>query len=278
MAHLEDFLQDPGLFKPYFWMGSMRKLPPLLDLILAPIALLIGSWLTFKFYAPIAYGFLTASTSYLSEKVLKLDKRYALLTAIATAFYILNLRISWDYLRQLLGTIFMILSIIFIESYKNTPNSQKHLASATITLLAALSHEVTAVVSATLLLPLTISSSRQHKKIPTAIYATAFIATVALLLWYSKTPVRYNPYLGAVPPGIVSYRNPISTTQEVISYFIVGYGLLVPTALAATPHYLHNKYYLLSITILFTAGLSPLIAPYTAITTWYRFMIAHHHS
>ena len=274
MAHLEDFLQNPGIFKPYPWMRGVRNLPPLLDLILAPVALLVGSWLTFKFYASVAYGFLTASTAYLSEKVLKLDKKYTLLAAVASAFYILNLRISWDYLRQLLGSIFMILSIISIETHKNAPNPQKHVASATITLLAALSHEVTAAVSATLLLLLTINSSRQHEKITTTVYATAFTATIILLLWYSKMPIRYNPYLGAAPPGVVYYSNPTLTIQEVVSYFIVGYGILIPMALVAASRYLHRKYYLLSITVLFMAGLSPLIAPYTAITTWYRFMIA----
>ena len=75
--------------------------------------------------------------------------------------------------------------------------------------------------------------------------------------------------MGVVPAGVVSYK--MSSIQESIGYLIAGYGLLIPFALIGIRG--SGVYYKLAILFLFAAGLSPLIAPKTAIATWYRFLI-----
>jgi len=63
----------------------------------------------------------------------------------------------------------------------------------------------------------------------------------------------------------------MSSIRESIGYLIAGYGLLIPFALIGVRE--SGVYYKLATFFLFTAGLSPLIAPKTAIALWYRFLI-----
>mgnify|MGYP001772781023 CR=1 FL=1 len=270
-AHLADFLTSLNPFKPYYWMGGLRNIPPLLDLILALPAAVVGPWLTFKLYPPIAFGVLVAAATYLAKSVLRVSPRNLVAVAFASALYILNLRISWDYQRQLLGSVVMILAIVLLESYRDKGTRYILLASLLL-VLASMAHEVTGVVAFVLALLLLMEAIINRTGREIAVYSTTLAVITAFLLWYWRAPYTSNGYLGAAPPGIVAYPMYITTAGEVVSYLVVGYGLIIPPALLALakPGY---KYLKAALATLFLAGLSPLVAPYTATTTWYRFLI-----
>jgi len=71
-----------------------------------------------------------------------------------------------------------------------------------------------------------------------------------------------------LPPGLaVSFEH-----SQVVSYLVAGYGATLPLVLIALAK--HGKPYIAyTVTVLFLAGLSPLIAPYSSVATWYGFLI-----
>ena len=270
VAHLRDFMTSLNPFKPYYWMGGLRNIPPLMNILLAPFAAIVDGWILMKFYPPICYGFLTAATTYLSAKVLGLRGRYLLASIIASIFFILNLRISWDYQRQLLGSIFMVLSVALLELYGYLDEAVKQIIPTSMLILSAMSHEVTAYVSAMLSLSavtyILVKEKRLWKMFP---YMVSAILSIILLAWYARGFVWRNPFMGVVPAGVVSYK--ISSVEESLAYLVAGYGLLIPLVLIGIRSC--GIYYRLAVIFLLAAGLSPLIAPKTAIATWYRFLI-----
>ncbi len=270
IAHLRDFMTSLNPFKPYYWMGGLRNIPPLMNMLLAPFTMITDSWILMKLYPPICYGFLTAAATYLSARVLKLRGKYLLASIIASIFFILNLRISWDYQRQLLGSIFMVSAIALLEVNGYSNDARRQILPASMLILSAMSHEVTAYVSAMLSLSAIIYISIKERK-PWKIlpYMVSAILSIVLLVWYAKGFTWTNPFMGVVPAGVVSYK--MSSIRESIGYLIAGYGLLIPFALIGIRE--SGVYYKLAILFLFAAGLSPLIAPKTAIATWYRFLI-----
>ncbi|MEL9941103.1 MAG: hypothetical protein QXP97_08075 [Desulfurococcus sp.] len=231
----------------------------------------IGPWLTFKLYPPIAFGALIAATTYLAKNVLKVSPRNLMAVALASSLYILNLRISWDYQRQLLGSVIMVLAIVVLESYRGRGAKCTLLASLLL-VLTSMAHEVTGVVAFVLALLLLVEAVANRAGREIAVHFTALAVITALLLWYWRILYTPNMYLGAAPPGVVSYPVYTAAAGEVISYLVVGYGLVLPPALLVLtkPGY---RYLKIAVVTLFLAGLSPLIAPYTAATAWYRFLI-----
>ncbi len=271
MAHLEDFLTSLDPFKAYYWMGGMRDIPPLLDLLLALPARVAGVWPTFKLYPPVAFGALAASSAYFSRSALGLSRRYALIAAVASSLYILNLRISWDYQRQLLGSVLMLAALAYLEPRGGKGMRNAALSSALLVLMA-LAHEVAAFVAFVLALVLLAESLSWRAAGEAASYAAALAAVTALLLWYWRGLYTPNPYVGAAPPGIVAYSNYLSTAAAVISYLAAGFGLTLPLAYIALAKP-GRTYLKAALAALFIAGVSPLIAPYTSVTVWYRFLI-----
>ncbi|MEM4848102.1 MAG: hypothetical protein QXM55_00505 [Ignisphaera sp.] len=86
--------------------------------MLTPFTFLVDPWVVFKFYPSLAFGILASLSAIIVVKVYNKSWKIGLLAAIATTVFILNLRISWDYQRQLLGSIFMLASIIALELWE----------------------------------------------------------------------------------------------------------------------------------------------------------------
>jgi len=271
-AHLMDFSERLNPFTSYYWMGGMRNIPPLLNILLLPLTYTVGAWNAFKIYPPLAFGLLTLSSALFARKVLKLGRIESFLVSLVTALYILNLRISWDYQRQLLGSIFMILALIALETW-NARSFRMAVISGALLLCCALSHEVTAFFALSVSAALIYSALRERDpgKLSTGVIGLMVSAT--LEAWYWQRPYTHNIYLGAAPIGVVStsYDN---TAPEVVGYLTAGYGLTLPLALIALSRMSRElRYTRVGLIALLIAGLSPLIAPHTSAATWYRFLI-----
>lgn len=292
-AHLEDFLADPRFFSAYYWMGSMRNMPPMIDWVLAAPAALFGSLAVYKVYPPVAYGVMIGLVAAISRRALGMDGKRTLVASALSALFILNLRISWDYQRQVLGTLFL-LGFFAVQggleggkfrkggsrvdegdrepvgSIGDMPRwSIRSLALPLLMLLgAALSHEVTAFASALILIYLLFVSAAERHLLPSTCYSVALACTVALLIWYFGRPVSTNAYFGAVPVGLVS--NP-SESNQVISYVVAGFGVVLPLAFMGMRD--AGGAYRVALLGLLAAGVTPLVIPYTSVVTWYRFLI-----
>lgn len=271
VAHLMDFLENPNPFRPYHWMGGLRNCPPMLNLILALPAYAAGAWLTFKIYPAVAYGFLTASSALLARRVFRLDGLKSILTSLATALFVLNLRISWDYQRQLLGSIFMLLTLAVLD--ENAELTPRRAAVATLLITSsALSHEVTGFFAVAVSLALFTQSLLSGKRWGTVSGLLSLSISTVLEVWYWGAPYSDIPYIGRVPPGIVS--QPATDASEVLSYLFAGFGIVLPLAtLALTSQKPRARFCLISLAALLLAGISPAVAPHTSIAAWYRFFI-----
>ncbi len=97
---------------------------------------------------------------------------------------------------------------------------------------------------------------------------TGAVVNALLETWYWRKPYSFIKAVGVLPPGLtVSFEH-----SQVVSYLVAGYGVTLPLVLIALAK--HWKPYIAStVTVLLLAGLSPLIAPYSSVATWYRFLI-----
>ena len=251
-------------------MGGLRNIPPLMDVFLTPFAVIVDDWVLMKLYSPICYGLLISAITYLSSKILEIRGKYLLILIISSTFFILNLRISWDYHRQLLGSVFMILAISSMEVNSYSTSIKRQLLPISLLILSSMSHEVTAYLSAALSISAVAYSLVREKSYKKALtYTAPTIISMILLIFYAGGVTWRSSFFGALPAGLTSYG--VESTAQCISYLVAGFGPVIPLALISVRH--TGIWYKLALLILLIAGTSPLIAPMTAVVTWYRFMI-----
>ncbi|MEM2687878.1 MAG: hypothetical protein QW796_05980 [Thermoproteota archaeon] len=271
IAHLKDFTVSLNPFTPYYWMGGMRNCPPLLNILLLPLSATMGAWNAFKVFPPIAYGLLTLSSALWAKRSLRLDGFGCFLTSAVTAFYVLNLRISAEYQRQILGSVFMMLALAAMDSWRRLDN-RRMLAVVPLTVCCALSHEVTGLFSAAVSLVLIVKSLGEGDYRGLTAGLIGLSASVLLETWYWRTPYTPSRIFGVVPAGLVSYS--ANEPPAVLSFLLAGYGFTLPFAIAALLQPGGSTTYAKAgMVALMLAGVSPMIAPYTSAATWYRFLI-----
>ncbi|MEZ0394585.1 MAG: hypothetical protein ABWK00_06055 [Desulfurococcaceae archaeon] len=268
VAHLEDFLADPRVPTTYYWMGGPRNLPPLLDLVLAPFAAAWGAWNVFKVYPSVAFGLVAALSSLLAMKVYDRGWRAGLMAGFMSSVFLLNLRISWDYQRQLLGTVLMLAGVLYMET-ANSRSGLRPLVGASLAVLCGLSHEVAGLAGFALATVLTLESLGRRSLLGAASGLAAAAANYVLEAWYWGSPISTTPGLGPAPLGVVGS---LGSEAGVVSYLVAGYGLTLPMALSALAEK-RTPYLWATVAALMLAGISPVLSPYAAATTWYRFLI-----
>ena len=267
-AHLLDFRERLNPFTSYYWMGGLRNTPPLLVVVLAPFTFIADAWVVFKYYPSVAYGFLAGLSALLAVMVYGKGWRTGLLAGFLTTVFVLNLRISWDYQRQLLGSVLMLSAVLLLEKW-GLPKRWGQSTAATLVLIGCgLSHEVTGFAGLALSLVLAYRAWRAGSGWGLASGLTGLVANALLETWYWGRPYSVVSAVGVLPPGLV----PSFEQSQVVSYLVAGYGMTLPLVLTALAK--HEKPYVASAVLaLFIAGVSPLIAPYSSAATWYRFLI-----
>ncbi|MEJ5292201.1 MAG: hypothetical protein WHS82_01260 [Candidatus Methanosuratincola sp.] len=268
ISNLDSFLANPNPFAPQYIYGHYRNTPPMLDIVLSVPALFIGSWMTYKVYPPVAYGLMAALVAWVSIRALRMDGKYAIFSSLLSALFILNLRISWDYQKQMMGTLFLLAFLAVSDRAASAWRRRDGVLAGILLVGSALSSEVTALASFLASGYLFARHAYSRKGFEAATYAAVLCCSTSLLLWYSGKPVYPNAYLGSAPVGLVAN---FSDTSQVFPYFIVGFGAVLPLAAAGLRR--TNGAYRAVFLGLILAAVSPLVMPYTSVTTWYRFLI-----
>lgn len=267
-AHLADFAEKWNPFTSYYWMGSMRNTPPLLNILLAPFTQLLRPYLVYKYYPSFAYGVLSALASIIVVMVYRKSWGVGLLAGLSTAVFILNLRISWDYQRQLLGSIIMLTAVLYLETRGVIDGWRSASITLLLLILCGLSHEVTGLAGFTLSLALFLQGVKKGNKYAWTPGLIGLITNFSLEAWYWGKPYSYAPSIGYLPIGLTESYD----ARQVVDYLIAGYGLVLPLMLPVLVKY-KRLYLNASVIALLLAGISPLIAPYSSVVTWYRFLI-----
>lgn len=269
VAHLLDFREKLNPFTSYYWMGGLRNTPPLLPMLLVPFTYFVDAWYLFKFYPSIAYAFMASLSAILAMEIDERRKWWiGLLSGFLTTIYVLNLRISWDYQRQLLGSVILLATILVLEKWRE-PKTPKHALSVLLLLVACgLSHEVTGFAGFILSLVLLYHGLKNRNTTTSIVGTVGLTVNTVLEIWYWRRPYSFVSTVGVLPPGLVaSYEG-----DQALSYLVAGYGLILPLALIAMSK--SRARYTTIVTIaLLVAGISPMIAPFSSVTTWYRFLI-----
>ncbi|MGC8564154.1 MAG: hypothetical protein ACP5LZ_04595 [Fervidicoccaceae archaeon] len=271
VAHLEDFVTNLNPFSSYYWQGGMRNIPPMLDIILLPAALLGGAWEAFKLYPSIAYGILTSLSALLAYRVYRAGLKGSLFAGLFTMLFVLNLRISWDYQRQLLGSIFLLAFLIKAEEWKDELVIWRSFTLVLLSSFASMSHEVIGLAIFVSSLVLLYISAKRGSLL--GFFSGLISASIAFSLeaWYWKGVFTYSPNVGYLPVGIVSSLYDLESPW-VVSYLIAGMGIAIPLSLYTMSKHPRPLVNASAIALIF-AGISPLIAPSTSVATWYRFLI-----
>ena len=278
IAHLRDYILSPGIFRSYFWMGGMRNIPPLLDLVLYPFARIVDPWYVFKFYPPIMYGLLIALMALFSKEVLKLDNKLVIVIAFVAGYNLLLLRLTWDLHKQFLGTVLFFAAVIVLEKGNDYKN---HIIALTLLLLSSLATEIGAGLTIILSLIIVIKNilefleKRGWKRLVLiASYIILSLISYLLILWYLKRPaIAPSPVTGAAPPVIRSF---LKHQPDVFAYIIISYGTLVPLLLIGLDSYRRKlRYSVYLVIIMLILVITPWLMPYTEATLgqWDRFLM-----
>ncbi|MEM2075685.1 MAG: hypothetical protein QW705_06485 [Zestosphaera sp.] len=269
-AHLMDFMERLNPFTSYYWMGSMRNIPPLLNMVLAPFTLVSDAWTVFKIYPSVAYAIMAGLSALATMKVYRTGWRAGLLAGALTSLYILNLMHSYQYHRQLLGAVMMLAAVLTLETVEPARRLRCVILAATLLTACGLSHEVTGLVGFTLSLTLLYRSVNGGWPPGMIAGAVGAVANALLEIWYWRRPYTISTVVGALPVGLVSTG--LEAQSQALSYLVAGYGLTLPFVMIALTRR-WRTYAGTAVLTLFTAGVSPLIAPYSSVTTWYRFLM-----
>jgi len=267
-AHLMDFAERLEPFASYYWMGGLRNTPPLLALLLSPFTLVADAWTIFKVYPSAAYGLLAALSALIAMKVYGKSWRVGLLAGLLTALFVLNLRISWDYQRQLLGSVMMLATVLALERWGEPRGIRQAVVTALLLAACGMSMEVTGLAALALSSALLYKGLRGRNAFGVAPGLMGLAVNALLEVWYWRSPYSVVLEVGVLPPGLVVSHE----ASQAVSYLVAGYGIVLPLALIAMGRH-RRPYVTAAIAALLLAGASPLIAPYSSVTTWYRFLI-----
>lgn len=276
VAHLRDFTSSPSLFGSYYWMGSIRNVPPLLDWILYPAALVADPAVVFKVYPPVAYGLLVAVTCVFSMRVLGLSDRTSTVAAIAVALSLISLRLSWDLQKQVLAQILILASLTLVDS--SSGELRKLLTATPLLVLAGLASEfgaAVAIIVSFYVLVLHVAKMRGWgRTLAGAAYLVVVIASYILISWYMRAPVVESPIVGYAPPTLTSS---VGERELVIPYILICLGPVLPLYFAGVER-LGNRARVSTATTTTLLALSviPLIAPWTDVTgsEWDRVLMS----
>lgn len=148
-ATLMDYLVKPTFFTYTWWYGGPTILPPLLYMLLYPIAFLVSPWVIFKVINPVLLALMGVAMLY-ALKRLGLNREEAFIGAALFTFYPTTYTISWELSRNMLGIIFLLLTIAEFE--RHIHEEKRWAILAILAVLSTLAHQTSATLTALLFL------------------------------------------------------------------------------------------------------------------------------
>lgn len=201
---------------------------PLCHFLLFSVYRISGSiFFTLKFLGPLLYGLLCSSFLFFVDRGLGWNNKKGLVAAFLFSVYFLNLRISWDLYRNMLGLALFFLFFPFLRKFDELPRSRKFIASV-LAILITLSHEITSVIMFFVIFSgfaLDIFKNKRLSKVfklslwfmPSLIILSFFVYSSAIV--FHEVPGSLN-YLATMSYSVL--------TGDVFSLFFLIFGLLLP--------------------------------------------------
>ncbi|WP_156769863.1 hypothetical protein [Caldivirga maquilingensis] len=144
-ATLMDMLIRPEFIHTW-WYDGWTMLPPLLFLVLYPIAHVASPWLIFKFNDAVLLGLIGVSMNLMLRRM-GFSRGDALLASLLAALYPTMYTLSWEFAMLMLGLIMLMLTLTVMHVH--IESGKRHwLVLMALTVLSALAHQVSATLTA----------------------------------------------------------------------------------------------------------------------------------
>jgi hypothetical protein len=261
-------------YVPWIESGYPLNLDPLTMLkgtrLFPLLALLVDrtffndAFLTVKILGPLLHSLLGLSMYIFARRVLKWDAWKSLLLAVFSSIYFVSLRISWEMYRQMLGTIFLILTL---SCYWSSRSRWTTGATPLLTLLTILSHEITGVtLLALMLIEALYGAIKRDERLPAAV--------LSLLIGAASLGYMF------LDLATLSLKLPFETFVEdratlaghIIGFIIFCYAFLLPFMLYGIVR-VRNRLVFGWLIIALIPGMWPIIYPSLCPPLWFRWII-----
>jgi hypothetical protein len=256
VAHLRDYVASPSIIGVYYWFGYPRRIPPLLDWLLYPLALVVDPVVIFKFYPAVMYSVLTSLTVYYGVRVLKLDNKTGLLVGLTSSLSLIMLRLSWDLMKQLLAEALFLAALISAER-------RRPIISGVFLILSSLASEFGGFISGVASAIISVIEIVRHRSLLNGLfYLATSIASYATAVYFTNTPpVAGNP-LTLFSPPVVGFTYTSEQAAYIMAYILLTLAPLLPFYVSWVLERKHETLYspFVSLAILLLA-LTPFITP-----------------
>ena len=232
-AQFRDLVVNPALLSNY-----IVNVPPVLYLLLYPFSLIIDPVILFKFIPSILYGLIISLLTLYAKKVLNIRDWRLLAIPLIGSFSIILLRLSWDLMKQLLSSVFIILTLISIDGKIKGKYGLFFLAPILI-LLASFSSEFGATTGAIISFFIMINCilgfikerSKKHLLV-FFLYLILMLISGYSVLWYLgyRSFVSSNPVAGTISSVsmLFSQETNYNDMFNVYPYIVISFGFLLP--------------------------------------------------
>jgi len=220
--------------------------------------------LTVKFLGPFLHALLGLSIYVFARRVLNWDARKSLLLVVFSSIYFVSLRISWEMYRQMLGTIFLFLTL---SCYWVSKSQLCMVVTPLLALLTILSHEITGItLLALMLVEVFYGAIKRDERLPAAV----------LSLLVGAASLGYMLF----DPATLSFKLPLESFIEdrvtlashIVGFIVFCYAFLLPFMLYGIAR-VRNRLILLWLMIPLLLGIWPIVYPSLCPPLWFRWII-----
>jgi len=263
------FSYVPWIMKGYLLnidlMNMLKQARLFPFLALATNMLIKDPILTVKVLGPILYALLGLSIYLFARRVLIWPPRKSFFLVLICSIYFVSLRISWEMYRQMLGTIFLFLTLTAYHASK-----PKALPLTIIfSVLTAFSHEIAVVILIAILLADGVRCllKRDLEKLSSALFSLLPVFTIF-------TYMLYDLRTHSIRLPLEGLRGSWFTLAQFISGFLIYcYAFLLPLAPYGALK-LKNKFvHYWAASTLLIGLLWPLLYPQASPPLWFRWII-----
>ncbi len=220
--------------------------------------------LTVKFLGPLLHALLGLSIYVFARRVLNWDAWKSLLLAIFSSIYFVSLRISWEMYRQMLGTIFLFLTL---SCYWSSRSRWCMGATPLLTLLTILSHEIAGItLLALMIVEAFYGAIKRDERLPAAVLS---LLIGAASLGY----MLFDPATLSLKLPLESFiEDRVTLAGHIVGFIIFCYAFLLPFMLYGIAR-VRNRLVLAWLIIVLLLGIWPIIYPSLCPPLWFRWII-----
>lgn len=220
--------------------------------------------LTVKLLGPLLYALLGLSIYIFSRKVLNWSPNKSFLLVSIYSIYFISLRISWEMYRQMLGTIFLFLTLTI---YRSANNKVSNILVPILSILTIFSHEITGVTLTAILLGEAIAGflERNEKGLTIVFSLLVLVTTLCYMI--------FDPFSKELRLSLERFdESRYSIAQHVLGFLLYSYSFLIPFTLYGLIK-LRNRIIYSWLCFTFLISIWPIIYPQASPPFWFRWAI-----